>query len=66
MTIATSKQSGFGFSKFFGNFSTSMENYRLYRQTVKELSALSDRELSDLDISRWDIDRIARQSVINR
>ncbi len=47
----------------FGGFAKTVENYRLYRRTVKELSALSDRELSDLNISRWDIERIARESV---
>ncbi len=64
MTIATnSKFASFGFSNFFGGFAKSWENYQTYRTTVKELSNLSDRELTDLGISRWDIDRIARESV---
>jgi uncharacterized protein YjiS (DUF1127 family) len=36
---------------------------RLYQATVRELSALSDRELADLGISRTSIRDIARQSV---
>jgi uncharacterized protein YjiS (DUF1127 family) len=32
-----------------------------YRDTVRELSQLSDRELDDLGISRFQIDSIARQ-----
>ncbi len=34
--------------------------YFRYRETVRELSQLSDRELEDLGISRYDIDRIAK------
>lgn len=36
---------------------------RLYRQTVRELAALSPRELDDLGLSRSDITRVARQST---
>jgi uncharacterized protein YjiS (DUF1127 family) len=39
-------------------------NWRRYRMTVRELEKLSTRELDDLGISRGDIDRIARQSVL--
>ncbi|QRM32444.1 DUF1127 domain-containing protein [Microvirga sp. VF16] len=35
--------------------------YRRYRETVNELSKLSDRELNDLGIRRFQIDTIARQ-----
>ncbi|MCB8822115.1 DUF1127 domain-containing protein [Microvirga rosea] len=35
--------------------------YMRYRETVRELSQLSDRELDDLGISRFQIDNIARQ-----
>lgn len=34
-----------------------------YRATVRELSRLSDRELSDLGIARFDISSIARSVV---
>ena len=34
--------------------------YVRYRETVRELSQLSDRELDDLGISRFQIDNIAR------
>jgi len=36
-------------------------DYRKYRHTIFELSKLSNRELSDLGISRADIPRIARE-----
>jgi uncharacterized protein YjiS (DUF1127 family) len=40
-----------------------IRNYRRYRETVEELSRLSDRELDDLGISRYEIESIARTSV---
>jgi uncharacterized protein YjiS (DUF1127 family) len=38
--------------------------YMRYRDTVRELSMLSDRELDDLGISRFQIDSIARQHAV--
>jgi uncharacterized protein YjiS (DUF1127 family) len=35
--------------------------YVLYRRTVRELSVLTDRELDDLGISRFQIENVARQ-----
>lgn len=35
--------------------------YLRYRETVNELSQLSDRELDDLGISRFQIESIARE-----
>jgi uncharacterized protein YjiS (DUF1127 family) len=37
--------------------------YVLYRETVRELSQLSDRELDDLGISRFHITSVARQAA---
>ena len=34
--------------------------YLSYRETVRELSQLTDRELDDLGISRFEIESIAR------
>jgi uncharacterized protein YjiS (DUF1127 family) len=38
------------------------ERRRRYKTTVRELLSLSDRELSDIGISRCDIRRIAKQN----
>lgn len=38
-------------------------NWRRYRETVSELSRLSNRELGDLGIARGDIRHIARKSA---
>jgi uncharacterized protein YjiS (DUF1127 family) len=35
-----------------------------YRETVRELSLLSDRELDDLGISRFQIENIAREHAV--
>ena len=37
--------------------------WRRYRQSIRELSRLSDRELADLGINRLEISSIARRSL---
>jgi uncharacterized protein YjiS (DUF1127 family) len=37
-----------------------LKRWAAYQQTVRELNALDNRQLSDLGISRADIQRIAR------
>ncbi len=37
--------------------------WRRYRESVRELSRLSDRELNDLGIGRADIQTLVRQSA---
>ena len=49
-----------GMFKFM--FVTIYRDLRSFR-TVSELSRLSDRELADLGITRWDIPRIARENA---
>ena len=39
-----------------------IRNYLQYRDTVAELSRLTDRELDDLGISRFEIESVARNS----
>jgi uncharacterized protein YjiS (DUF1127 family) len=46
------------------NFAQSYKNWRTYRNTVSELDRLSNRDLSDLGISRADIRRVARSAVL--
>lgn len=42
------------------NLIRNYRNWRRYTQTVRELSRLSARELSDVGISRGDIEKVAR------
>ena len=39
---------------------TTFKKWAAYQQTVRELNALDNRQLSDLGISRTDIQRVAR------
>ena len=39
---------------------------RRYREAVTELSKLSDHELSDIGISRGDIEYVARRPVVSK
>ncbi|KAB1074263.1 DUF1127 domain-containing protein [Methylobacterium planeticum] len=41
-----------------------IRNYLRYRETVQELSRLSNRDLNDLGISRSEIRRIARGHAV--
>jgi uncharacterized protein YjiS (DUF1127 family) len=50
-------------SGLFARLRQSFADYRAYLATYDELNALSDRELADLDLSRLDVRRIARDSV---
>jgi uncharacterized protein YjiS (DUF1127 family) len=40
-----------------------IRSYLKYRETVRELSRLTDRELEDVGISRYQIDGIARGNL---
>ncbi len=45
---------------FLATFLTALNRWLRYRETVRQLSGLTDRELSDLGISRGDIHAVAR------
>lgn len=40
--------------------------WRRYREAVRELSQLSDRELDDIGIRRGDIEYIVRRSIASK
>ena len=42
---------------------TGYGKWRVYRQTLNELTALTDRDLADLGLHRGEIDRIARDAA---
>jgi uncharacterized protein YjiS (DUF1127 family) len=48
----------------FDTVTRKYSNWVKYRRTVDELSRLSQRELSDLGISRNDIKFVARRSAV--
>lgn len=45
------------------NLVRNYRNWRRYRDTVAELNSLSNRELTDLGISRADIHQVARKAI---
>ncbi len=47
----------------FASIANKLNAWRRYRTSVRELSRLSDRELSDLGIGRADIEFVARKAV---
>lgn len=47
----------------FETIKKSMQQRRMYRKTINELSALSDRELNDLGLCRSMIQDVARSAV---
>ena len=44
--------------------SEKLSAWRRYREAVRELSLLSDRELDDIGVRRGDIEFIVRRSVV--
>jgi uncharacterized protein YjiS (DUF1127 family) len=48
----------------FKTITEKLAAWRRYRDAVKELSHLTDRELSDIGIRRGDIETLARQSAM--
>lgn len=55
-TLRTSTHS----SGFFDRVAATVRYWADVRETRKQLSALTDRELSDIGLSRGDIERVAR------
>ena len=45
---------------------TNYAKHKMYKSTVKELSRLSDAELLDIGLSRYDIEALALQGAYGR
>jgi uncharacterized protein YjiS (DUF1127 family) len=52
-----------GISDIRAGFASALQRHRRYRQLRSELMSMNDRELSELGISRYDIERIARETA---
>ncbi|MDF2140214.1 DUF1127 domain-containing protein [Paenirhodobacter sp. CAU 1674] len=55
-----------GLSGLFAGLSEALARRRVYRQTLRELQALSTRELSDLGIHRSMITRVAQEAAYGK
>jgi uncharacterized protein YjiS (DUF1127 family) len=51
------------FSAVIATLITDFTNYRMYRKTIAELQKLSDRELTDLGLSRSEVKYSATKAV---
>lgn len=60
--IATTAH-GAGFAGLIARISERVARYRVYRDTQHELNQLTDRELSDLGLSRATISSVAYQAA---
>jgi uncharacterized protein YjiS (DUF1127 family) len=54
------------FGGLMAGIATALQRRRLYAQTVRELNALTDRELADLGISRLSIADVAREAAYGK
>jgi len=54
-----------GFSSWFKNYRQKLAQKRTYRNTLKELSQLSDRELCDIGINRGMIHSVAMETYFD-
>jgi len=52
--------------KILKNMLKKYKNYKLYAKTVDELSALSDKDLKDIGISRSEIKSVATRQYIRK
>lgn len=50
-------------SAWFGRFGAWAERQRRYHATIAELGLLSERELNEIGIGRWQIRTLARQAA---
>ena len=53
-------------SKLFANYRESRQRNRVFRQTLKELNSLTNRELADLGIPRSMITRVAQEAAYGK
>ncbi len=65
-TRATRSSMAERFGSLFAGVKAAMARRRIYDQTVRELCALSDRDLTDLGISRSTISSIATEAAYGK
>lgn len=68
INVIRSAETGLGdrIHAFFVGLREARQRYRVYRETVRELNTLSDRDLSDLGLHRSAIDSIAIEAAYGK
>ncbi len=51
---------------FFSGLNESRRRYGIYRQTLRELDVLTDRELNDLGLHRAEVERVALDAAYGK
>lgn len=54
------------FSGLLAQVKTMIARRAVYNQTVRELNVLTNRELADLGLSRYDIETVAREAAYGK
>lgn len=62
MTALTNTVNWLGIASWWKNYRRKSIQHRTYRETVKELSKLSDKDLRDIGLTRGDIHSIAMEA----
>ncbi len=66
----STRSTGFNFGAFLSNTAATVKAFfarrAIYAQTLAELNALSDRDLSDLGIARFQIADLAREAAYGK
>ncbi len=53
-------------SAFFAGLNENRRRYGIYRQTLRELDGLSDRDLNDLGLHRAEVERVALEAAYGK
>jgi uncharacterized protein YjiS (DUF1127 family) len=59
------ERSLYGLSRFFRELSVRYVRARIYRTSLNELNALSDREIADLGLTRSEFPALAREAAMS-
>lgn len=65
-TLRTSTTLADRIGNFLAGLNDNRRRYGVYRQTLRELNELTDRELSDLGLHRAEIDSIALEAAYGK
>jgi uncharacterized protein YjiS (DUF1127 family) len=65
-TMLRNDSTGTGLAGIVAKVKLSLQRRAVYNRTVRDLLALSDRDLSDLGINRTQINQIAREAAYGK
>ncbi|MFZ5710664.1 MAG: DUF1127 domain-containing protein [Pseudomonadota bacterium] len=54
------------FTAYLAEYRAARKRHNVYRETLAELNALSDRDLADMGMSRFMLDEVAREAAYGK